>query len=796
MYYTALTKHMPGFLSFLLMWIAYSGLLAQGVSDNVQNSHSQKVLQEVEERKSISEETLFCQPFTIDQSKSPIILAPDVLTEATILQLDQRSLSNFIKSAEGDNRLVTLTLPFKSGGSIELELIEVRNLTDDFVITTSDGEVISETAQLGKFYRGVCKNKPESIAAFSFFDNQIVGMFSDETGNHIISRIPNDDRYVMYADEDLQVKSPFACQSDHLEHPVDLRDGQDDDDEGDKGFQVQKCINVYMEVDHALYLNKKSVTESARYIAAVFNNVSALYHNESITLLLSEVFVWTTKDPYSTTSSTIALNQFRSNRTSYNGTIAHLAALGGKNLGGVAWLDVLCFPNFRYGYSNIHSDFQNIPMYSWTVEVIAHEIGHNLGSRHTQWCGWPGGPIDGCFRPEGVCDRGPTPENGGTIMSYCHLTSNGINFANGFGPLPGNQIRNRVNKATCLTSCFVDDNPVCQRPGGLKIEDITFGNAKISWIPGMNVERYTVKYKSADTTITTWKKLYTDTCYISLESLLDNQDYLVQVLAECDSVTTSEPSAVFSFKTASESDYCNGKAQSSKMQWISMIDFGSIKRVSGDDGGYYDGTDMSTELEPGKTYILKFQSDVVVGPVALFWRMWIDYDGNGSFVEASDLVFGRATNTTNPLARAIHIPADAKIGTTRLRFALKYGGHAGPCEVFGEGEVEDFTVHIVPRGSSIHDTSLEAEMEDGISVQNIYPNPVLNDLITVFDSDVYERGEISVVNMLGQIVARESFESTVGRFEYPLNLESLSPGSYSLLIKIGNRVMQHKFVKI
>src|SRR5690606_25076174 len=122
---------------------------------------------------------------------------------------------------------------------------------------------------------------------------------------------------------------------------------------------------------------------------------------------LSEVFVWTVKDPYSTKSSVTALNQFRTGRKNFNGDIAHLAALGGRSLGGVAWLDVICNTGYRYGYSNIHSTYENVPVFSWSVEVIAHEIGHNLGSRHTHWCGWKNGPIDNCYTPEGKCTPGP-----------------------------------------------------------------------------------------------------------------------------------------------------------------------------------------------------------------------------------------------------------------------------------------------------------------------------------------------------------------------------------------------------
>ncbi len=51
-------------------------------------------------------------------------------------------------------------------------------------------------------------------------------------------------------------------------------------------------------------------------------------------------------------------------------------------------------------------------------------------------------------------------------MSYCHLTSTGINFANGFGPLPSAKMRAEVNAATCLTGTktpkpIVNNQTIC-----------------------------------------------------------------------------------------------------------------------------------------------------------------------------------------------------------------------------------------------------------------------------------------------------------------------------------------------
>ncbi|WP_158561227.1 M12 family metallo-peptidase [Emticicia sp. C21] len=58
---------------------------------------------------------------------------------------------------------------------------------------------------------------------------------------------------------------------------------------------------------------------------------------------------------------------------------------------------------------------------SQVINTIAHEIGHNFGSPHTQSCFWSDGPIDLCATVEdGNCTVGDITEaRVGTVMSYC-----------------------------------------------------------------------------------------------------------------------------------------------------------------------------------------------------------------------------------------------------------------------------------------------------------------------------------------------------------------------------------------
>ena len=140
--------------------------------------------------------------------------------------------------------------------------------------------------------------------------------------------------------------------------------------------------------------------------------------------------------------------------------------------GGIAHgFDAFCGATIeKMCYSGIHPNYANFPTYSESVLIFTHEMGHLFGSRHTHACAWNQNytAIDGCgpayggnldppkvIPYEGNCGGAPvpSPQTGGTIMSYCHLGVAGINFSNGFGEQPGNFIRSKINKAVCLNAC-------------------------------------------------------------------------------------------------------------------------------------------------------------------------------------------------------------------------------------------------------------------------------------------------------------------------------------------------------
>ena len=340
-----------------------------------------------------------------------------------------------------------LSIPAPDGISVwTLQLVRSTILTSDFRIQTSDGKTFD--APDAVFYQGIVNNDEHSMATISIFQNEVSGIVSNQSGNYDLGLLEGYQQsfYIFYHSNELAARIPFDCKTADADNLPPASDG----------LLAGDCrvVRVYIECDFDLYSKRtSSIANVNSFVTGMFNQVAALYTNESIATQISEIFVWTSTDPYiSQTTSGNVLSTFRTTRTSFNGNIAHLLSTRSANLGGIAYLDILCSSTYKHAFSNIYNTYSTVPTYSWTVNVFAHEMGHNLGSNHTQWCGWTGGALDNCYTTEGGCAAGPAPVNGGTIMSYCHVSGVvGVNFSNGFGTQPGNKIRSRYNAATCIT---------------------------------------------------------------------------------------------------------------------------------------------------------------------------------------------------------------------------------------------------------------------------------------------------------------------------------------------------------
>lgn len=368
----------------------------------------------------------------------------------TFLRIDENMRKQIL-----NNRMPAfrMTIPGDNRMALSLQLVEVE-VAETAMITVEPG-FTRVSVNGGKHFRGIIEGDEASIVAISVFEDEIMGFISSPSieGNLVLGKMENQDMHVLYEDEDIFDALHFTCGvTDEMPEPY-TKEELKGTTAGDRSV---RCTRLYIEVDYDIYTGKgSSLTAVNNFVTGIFNQVGALYANENLTTTLSQIVVWTQASPYNGTTSIAMLNAFTAHRQGFNGDLAQLISY--KASGGVAYVNGFCRsnPDFSMSFASIHSTYANIPAYSWTVEVCAHEFGHLFGSQHTHACVWNGNntAIDGCYTTEGGCPNPGLPSGGGTVMSYCHLTNVGINFSNGFGTQPGNIMRSRVSTANCLGNC-------------------------------------------------------------------------------------------------------------------------------------------------------------------------------------------------------------------------------------------------------------------------------------------------------------------------------------------------------
>ncbi len=165
--------------------------------------------------------------------------------------------------------------------------------------------------------------------------------------------------------------------------------------------------------------------------------------------------------------------------------------------------------------------------------------------------------------------------------------------------------------------------------------------------------------------------------------------------------------------------------------FIQQVSLNSINNVSGNDNGYGNYKSQSTTLYTGNPYYLTLNPGGPGGTginAAGFWRVWMDWNGDGLFNEPSERVAQAAGQGL--MIVQINIPNTAILGTKCIRVAFGHFNYPQPCDQFanGYGEMEDYTVHIIPQPNLVAPDNEEEVAVKEVDKTNVYQQGFIAEL--------------------------------------------------------------------
>ncbi len=234
----------------------------------------------------------------------------------------------------------------------------------------------------------------------------------------------------------------------------------------------------------------------------------------------------------------------------------------------------------------------------------------------------------------------------------------------------------------------------------VQILDIGEESAFLDWNEVMIAQGYDLRYRELGTFI--WTDIYTTEDSLTLTDLEDCTEYEFQLRTDCDTTmtdySTSYVFSTFGCGACIDYEYCESLSNGSFFEYINRVAINDLDNTSGDNMGYADfGSDFTTVLNNDSTYILTLEPFYTFFEYNVYWMVWIDYNQDGDFDDANELIYDSGTTADLLLESPVTIPSDAGIGLTKMRVSMQeFGFQQGPCDVFFNGEVEDYCVTVQP----------------------------------------------------------------------------------------------------
>ena len=153
----------------------------------------------------------------------------------------------------------------------------------------------------------------------------------------------------------------------------------------------------------------------------------------------------------------------------------------------------------------------------------------------------------------------------------------------------------------------------------------------------------------------------------------------------------SDTEAKTDYITVSSATYCASQGNSQTYEWCSRVRVANLDYSSGA-SKYSNFTAYSANLTRGVSASVTLNTSYSGTIYTEYWRIWIDYNQDGDFVDSYEQVFSKYGKTS--VTGTFTTRSTALTGSTRMRVSMKYSSYPTSCQTFSYGEVEDYTAII------------------------------------------------------------------------------------------------------
>ena len=251
--------------------------------------------------------------------------------------------------------------------------------------------------------------------------------------------------------------------------------------------------------------------------------------------------------------------------------------------------------------------------------------------------------------------------------------------------------------------------------------------------------------------------------------------YTIQVASIC--INPENPFTPFEFSTTgcgscTDVVYCDANGGDASAEYIEAITIDTFTNTGTTSANYTDYTTLNTlTLVAGNSYPVSFTPGFSGTSYSEYFKVWIDYNANGTFDEPQELAFDAGSGSQNTVNGTITVPDALAIapGSTRMRVGMSYygifGSGAAPtaCGTYGYGEVEDYCINLQIADGVVN-------LDGNFNLQ-VYPNPAKESIQLNLPSNI-QKFKLKILSTEGKCVKQINADS---RF---ISVSDLAAGYY------------------